>query len=210
VTAHWVLLPLLFADAAGLAPPAPEPTANPVEAPDAQAPAQQAPLRAAEAPAPVMDPGAAGPTPRTASNAIFLEGFGNGLLYSVNYERILGEHFGVRAGFSYFTYAVSSYGKSGNLDLLTVPMVVSYYTGWDDHKIQLGLGATIIYRGAPTDSEGTAFGGERAGAGLAASGVVGYRYLPQRGGFTFGVGFTPLIRASKALAWGGANAGYLF
>lgn len=150
------------------------------------------------------------PSRRTASNAIFLEGFGSGLLYSVNYERLLGEHFSVRAGFSYFTYAVSSYGKSGNLSLMTVPMLVSYYAGWENHKIQIGLGATVIYMGAPTDSEGTAFGGDRAGAGIAASGVVGYRYLPARGGFTFGVGFTPLLRASKALAWGGASAGWVF
>lgn len=147
---------------------------------------------------------------RTARNAVFLEGFGSGLLYSVNYERVLGEHFGVRAGFSYFTYAVSSYGKSGNLQLLTVPMLVSYYAGWESHKIQIGLGATVIYLGAPTDSEGTAFGGDRAGAGIAASGVVGYRYLPAHGGFTFGVGFTPLLRTSKALAWGGASAGWVF
>ncbi|MBX3192841.1 MAG: hypothetical protein KF819_38005 [Labilithrix sp.] len=146
---------------------------------------------------------------RTASNVVFLEGFGSGLLYSVNYERII-EPFGLRVGVSYFTYPVSSYGKSGNLSLFTVPMMVSWYTGWESHKVQLGLGATVIYLGAATDSEGTAFGGDRAGAGIAATAFVGYRYLPKDGGLTFGAGFTPLLRGSKALAWGGANVGYTF
>ena len=39
---------------------------------------------------------------RTANNSIFVEGFGNGALYSVNYERILGDtNISLRAGFGY-------------------------------------------------------------------------------------------------------------
>lgn len=147
----------------------------------------------------------------TAPNVVFLEGFGSGLLYSVNYERLaFSSHVGLRVGASYFTYPVSSYGKSGNLSLLSVPLVVSGYLGGERHKAQLGVGATVLSLGAPTDSEGTAFGGERAGTGVAATGVVGYRYLPDSGGFTFGVAFTPLLRGSKFLPWGGVNAGYAF
>lgn len=142
---------------------------------------------------------------------IFAEAFGSGLLYSVNYERLFDElHIGVRGGASYFTYAVSSYGRSGNLVLVSFPVVASYYVDWRNHNLQLGLGATVLYTGVATDSQGTSFESERSGLGLAASGVIGYRYIPRDGGVTFGVAFTPLVRASSFLPWGGANVGYAF
>jgi hypothetical protein len=151
------------------------------------------------------------PTARTASNVLFGEALGSGLLYSINYERLVDRYnLGLRGGVSYFSHAVSSYGTSGNLKLLTLPFVVSYYLGTPQHKLQLGLGATAIYLAASTDSQGTSFGGERSGFGVAASAVVGYRYLPRDGGLSFGAGFTPLLRTSKFLPWGGVDAGYVF
>lgn len=165
---------------------------------------------AAEAP-PAAVVAAPVPAPRTASNVIFAEAFGNGLLYSVNYERFIESwNIGLRAGVSYFTYAVSSYGSSGNLKLATFPLLASYYYGTPKHKLQLGLGATILYLGVSSDSTGTKFEGERSGGGVSVTGIVGYRYLPPDGGFSFGVGFTPLVRADRFLPWGGANAGYVF
>jgi hypothetical protein len=149
---------------------------------------------------------------RTALNDIFFEALGSGLLYSLNYERMIDKwNIGLRAGASYFTYAVSNYGRSGNLTLVSFPLLASYYYGlWRGHHLQLGLGATILYTGVATDSLGTSYDAERSGAGLAASAVVGYRYKPRDGGVSFGVGFTPLLRASKFLPWGGANVGYAF
>lgn len=166
------------------------------------APAEPPP--ASVAPVPVV-------APRTASNVIFAEALGNGLLYSVNYERIIDSwSIGLRAGASYFTYPVSSYGRSGNLTIVTFPLVASYYVGLPRHKLQLGLGATILYTGVSSDSTGTKFESERSGGGVSATGVIGYRYLPTDRGFSFGAGFTPLLRSSRFLPWGGANAGYIF
>ncbi len=148
---------------------------------------------------------------RTAANVVFAEAFGSGLLYSVNYERIVDTwNIGLRGGVSYFTYAVSSYGASGNLTLVSLPLLASYYVGWRSHHLQLGLGATILYTEVATDSTGTKFDGERSGLGIAATGVVGYRFIPRDGGISFGVGFTPLVRTSRFLPWGGANVGYAF
>jgi hypothetical protein len=178
--------------------------------PVASTAAADAPAAAvAEPPAPTST--VVPPDQHTAPNSIFFEAFGSGLLYSLNYERFIEKYdVGLRAGASFFTYAVSSYGSSGNLTLVSFPLVASYYLGWAKHKIQLGLGATVLYLAASSDSRGQTFDSERSGLGLAASGVVGYRYLPRDSGFTFGVGFTPLIRASKFLPWGGINAGYAF
>ena len=196
---------LLAAPAAadGAAAPEPVPSSAPASAP-APAPAPET----AESPAPLAPEA----RPRTALNDIFFEAFGSGLLYSVNYERVIDKwNVGLRGGFSYFTYPVSKYGQSGNLTLVSIPILASYYYSlWHSHFVQLGLGATVLYTGVATDSQGVKFDAERSGFGLAASGVVGYRYKPRDGGVSFGVGFTPLLRFSKFLPWGGADVGYAF
>lgn len=40
--------------------------------------------------------------------------------------------------------------------------------------------------------------------------VAGYRYVPHDGGFTFRIGFTPLISQEGVFPWGGMSFGYLF
>jgi hypothetical protein len=203
-----------------LATVAPAPSA-PLSAPNT---AQSTSPAAAAAPSPPPPPSRPPPPPaaeppkpsetpalRTASNVVFAEVLGSGLLYSLNYERIFDSlHVGIRGGASYFSYPVSDYGKSGNLKLLTIPVVASYYLGMPKHKLQLGLGATFLYTGVSSDSTGTKFESDRSGAGIAVTAIIGYRYLPPAGGFTFGVAFTPLLRSGSFLPWGGAEAGYSF
>lgn len=161
---------------------------------------------------PGVDAAADVPKPeRIASNLIFVEPLGNGLLYSINYERLIGR-IGMRVGASYFTWAVSKYGASGNLMLMSAPIVGSYYVpiARSSHNVELGLGATLLWSKASTDSTGTSYSGERTGFDVAATAVLGYRYLPKDGGVTFGAGFTPLVRTTKFLPWGGLSAGYVF
>jgi len=167
------------------------------------------------APAPetaAAPPGAPESHARTALNDVFFEALGSGLTYSVNYERIIDKwNVGLRAGASYVTVPVSKYDRTGNLTIVSFPVLASYYYQlWRGHHLQGGLGATLLYTGVASDSTGTKFVAERSGVGLAASAVVGYRYMPRDGGVSFGIGFTPLVRASKFLPWGGANVGYAF
>jgi hypothetical protein len=149
-----------------------------------------------------------------ADNTVFAEVLGNGLLYSINYERrvvLSGIDLGLRGGASFFTYKVAKDEGTGNLTLATFPLVVSAYFGPPRHKLQLGIGATWLYVSTSTDNTGTKFSGGEDGLGLAATAVVGYRYVPPGGGFTFGAGFTPLVRTGKGvLAWGGLSGGYAF
>lgn len=145
------------------------------------------------------------------ANVVFLQAFGNGLLYTINYEHIVEPwHLGLRAGASYFTWSVSTYGGSGNLVLWSVPLVASYYVGAGAHRLQLGLGATVMYLGASSDSQHVKFEGDRAGLGVAATASIGYRYVPRDHGIAFGVGFTPLLRPGRLLPWGGLDVGYAF
>ena len=145
------------------------------------------------------------------ANVVSLELLGNGLLYSIDYERFVTDAIGLRAGASFFTWKISDAAGSGNLTLATFPFVASHYLGPGRHKLQLGLGATILYTAAASDASGTTYAGSTSGLGVAATGVIGYRYAPEKSGFTFTAGYTPLVRASKALwAWGGASAGWAF
>ena len=155
---------------------------------------------------------------RHSRNAIFAEALGNGLTYSLNYERLFFPwksespwNLGLRGGASYLAYKIPNAVGSGVLQLATFPVVLSWYVGLPHHKLQLGIGATLLYVSASTDAAGTKFESTTEGFGIAATAVVGYRYMPEHTGFTFAVGFTPLLRTGKGfLPWGGASAGIAF
>jgi hypothetical protein len=171
------------------------------------------PAVAAEvAPAPPGTAARPEPAPGQAPNAVHLELLGSGLLYSLNYERMLPAYnIGLRAGFGFVTYKISNGYGAGNLTFASLPLVASWYWGSVHHKLQLGLGATVLYVDAASDSTGTKFEGAGTGLGLAATAVIGYRYTPAHDGVTFGAGFTPLARPAKGfLPWGGAYVGYAF
>lgn len=144
------------------------------------------------------------PRPPVASNVVFAEALGSGLLYTLNYERIVDRiHLGLRIGGSLYTEADSSNGRSGRLTLLSFPAIVSYYLGPATHKLQLGLGVTFLFSSNTSQDV-------LLHTGFAPTAVVGYRYLPRGSGISFGVAFTPLVLAKPFLPWGGVSAGYAF
>jgi hypothetical protein len=151
---------------------------------------------------------------RTAKNSIFLEGGGNGFLYSINYERFFSDDFSMRLGFSYLSVGASdSDGTSVTASLITIPVLANYYLGGLNNKLQLGLGATFVdvSVSASASSVNGGLGGAFGASGFfpIGTGVVGYRYIPHDGGFAFGIGFTPLFGSfglipSAGLSLGGA------
>jgi len=157
---------------------------NTVAAQQAQDVTAQPAGNLAQQPYAVGDPG---PAARTAVNSLFFELAGNGAsLYSINYERFF-DKWGLRGGISFL--------PSGTVDTTwsfsTATIVGSYHLGDGAHKLQVGLGVTASYasRARPPGS----YGGTEARGGIAATAVVGYRYLPADGGFDFGVGWTPIV-----------------
>lgn len=158
---------------------------------------------------------------RTAENSVFFEVLGNGLLYSINYERIIGDSgFSIRGGFSYFslsggtTSGSSAAGgsTSAKFSLITLPVLGNYYVGSDNHKLQLGIGLTFMYTSATAGSSGVG-GASFSGFVPAPTAAIGYRYIPADGGFAFFVGLTPFIipGGDKTLVpWGGISFGGVF
>jgi hypothetical protein len=132
-----------------------------------------------------------------ASNALFFEVGGQGILYSVNYDRLLGPHASVHAGYTPF---------GGGEYVL--PAGISYLSS-GNHRLELGAGLSYLNVHESEFSIGIR-------RGLFGTAVFGYRYQPREGGFMFRVGFTPLIgafantRIGPVLPWFGLSTGYCF
>jgi hypothetical protein len=149
---------------------------------------------------------------RTAQNAVFAEIAGNAFVYSVNYERLFGDTgFTARLGFSYMSLGASAGNASTSVTWVAVPILGNYLVGGENHKLQLGLGATMLYV-TTTASSGALFGSV-SGLVPVPTAALGYRYVPARGGFTLFVGLTPFIIPGgdkTFLPWGGLSLGGVF
>ena len=128
-----------------------------------------------------------------APNSIYIEGLGAGLLYSINYERLVVQELGIRLGFSYFSFGASAGGSSASVSSIQIPLTASYLGIRSGGNIlELGGGVTII------SASGSSSGGgiTATGSGVGAVGVlmVGYRLHPMgSAGFQFRVGAMALI-----------------
>lgn len=184
-------------------------------------------LAEAPAPSPAADNAAnAKPTEKEAvaplaKNSIFAEGLGAGLAYSFNYERMVIDDLGVRAGFSYLSASASAGGSSASSTLLTFPITASYVgVRSGKHALELGGGATLAHSSGSASS----LGQSASGSGMTAYGtaMVGYRLHPvDHAGFQFRVGAMALLgkglglsdpdpEAFSVLPWGYLSMGASF
>jgi hypothetical protein len=138
-----------------------------------------------------------------APNSIYLEGLGAGLVYSLNYERMVADDVGVRVGFSYLSFGASASTPGGSASssasFVTVPITASYI-GVRGRKSSLELGGGVSLNYASASASG--IGASASGSGLAPLGVamVGYRLHPVDGpGFQFRVGLMALV--GNGLGW---------
>jgi hypothetical protein len=189
---------VLVASGTAFAQTAPAPA--PAPAPAGAAPAAATPP--SEAPVPAEKPEKeVGNHP--APNSVYAEGLGAGLIYSLNYERMVTDDVAVRVGFGYLSVGASASAggttSSSSASLVTVPITASY-TGIRTRGgagLELGGGSTLIYTSGSASGAGTA----ASGAGLTPTVVamVGFRLHPvDHAGFNFRVG---------AMALGGQGLG---
>lgn len=181
------------ADPAPSTPPPVTPAAQAAAEPSAEAPAPAPPINAEEE--------------RTANNALYLEGLGPGLLYSVNYDRRFGDFAG-RVGFGYISVSASAGSANGttqetaSASLFTIPITLSYLgIGSKQNALELGLGATILHAGAGASTINTSSSETANGSAtlVLPDVIVGYRFQPPHGGFLFRAGLSPIIFPSSAL-----------
>jgi hypothetical protein len=134
-----------------------------------------------------------------ARNTIFAELGGNGVVLSLNYERLIFSQMGIRvgAGICSIESNSSTIGKS-------FPLMLNYYLG-TKYKLELGAGVVFLAN----------FQGNKlfaSGASPLLGFTLGHKYQPLDGGFTLRASLTPFYSPSQnhwALS-GGLSFGHSF
>lgn len=134
--------------------------------------------------------------PAPGPNRVHLELGGAGLIYSVNYERLLTDRLSARAGAgglwaSGARYALALFGA--DWEVSTGP-----------HALRLGLGGGVVHLADVFFLEG---GEETDVYGFAS---LGYRFRPRPTGIFFQAAFTPVATRHEASPWGGVGIGVAF
>ena len=150
-----------------------------------------------------QDPMTSGEGDRTAQNNVFLEAGGPGLLYSINYERIIENDFGLRAGFSWQSFSASvSSGTStanGSATFMTFPVLVDYLgISSGNNVLEIGAGGTAVH--ASGSASGTGIAAAGSGMMVLGTAIIGYRRQPVNGGLQFRIGVEALMGKGLALS----------
>lgn len=155
----------------------------------------------------------------TGNKSFFAELGGPGILFSANFDtRFTKSHlgFGGRiglgfvSGYSEETYIDSNgyyYSNGKDFSIATIPLQVNYVFGKPNsvHCFEVGAGITILGRKVSVldfydDRRSTIFG----------SASFMYRRSPKDGGFSWRIGFTPLISKGYIQPFGAVSVGYNF
>ena len=142
---------------------------------------------------------------RTKSRAVYAEIFGNGIIYSFNYDQRFTNRLdglGFRAGLSY----VSVEGVS----VSTIPIGLNYLLGKNGKYFELGAGATYAL-GVDRTNTFPSGSAETLGDGFIGTMTIAYRNEPNDGGFLFRAALTPVFGTD--FFWplfAGVSFGYAF
>ena len=121
---------------------------------------------------------------RNVRNHCYLELFGNGIIYSFNYERLITDNFTIRGGLG----IVPGFALIDEF-FFGIPLTASYLLGGSSSKFEIGLGTTFFFF---EDPDTFSFSSNDKSY-LVLTGILGYRYFRSRGGFTFRITFTHFI-----------------
>lgn len=156
----------------------------------------------------------ANPRAEEAANTIHFELLGNGILYSINYDRLINHNFSARVGYMYLSAEATSSDPNDptkvTFSMSLIPVTASYLMGPGNHRLELGGGPVIAFVSADINDGVQGI----SGSGLASIvGIIGYRYQPMDGGFNFRAALTPHYVPNgdtHFLPWGGISLGYTF
>jgi hypothetical protein len=151
------------------------------------------PTAATGSPAPSGQDQAVDEAPRLAYNTVFVEGGGSGLGFSLNYDRMIGEYFSLRAG-------IGAWPGKDNW-VFTYPILFNVLVGSPIHKLEIGAGI-MLYQG-----------------GHVVAFALGYRLAPKQKGLAFRIAWTPFFPPAKneqgesmppIVLWAGVSLGMQF
>lgn len=119
-------------------------------------------------------------------NAFYLELFGNGGFYSINYERCLQSHTLCRIGFSTFQ-TTDLFVRTDPGRITTFPLLVSHLSGHNKHHFELG-GGLLLGKWRESSETGLIFN---------LTSFIGYRFQPPGQGFLLRIGLAPMVSLNK-------------
>ena len=149
----------------------------------------------------------------TPNKSFYAELGGPGILFSANFDtRFQNTPFGLggRIGLGFVTaddfYIGDDYNYRRNT-ALTVPVQLNYLFGKTNsvHAFEVGLGFTYVSKQLDIFN----YYNEK-GTNLFGTASFMYRRVPRDGGFSWRIGFTPLVGNGNVQASGGASIGYNF
>ena len=160
------------------------------------------------------------PEGKVVNQSFFGELGGAGVLFSVNYDRRFTKSklgIGARAGVGFISGYTDNYVYDPNgsyysngryRSVVTIPVQVNYLFGRENSVNALEVGAGATYIGRRTDF--LDFAGEGNRPQVLGTASFMYRRLPKEGGFSWRIGFTPLIADGYIQPFGAASVGYNF
>lgn len=142
-------------------------------------------------------------------NAIYVEGLGPGLLYSVNYDRRITPNISVRLGFTSWSLELPFILTVERISLTAFPLMVNFLTGEGESHLELGIGPMPSFASSHGED---IFGStsQSSGKSVVGIGTLGYRFQPTKAGLFFRISFTPLFTFKKFVPWGGISVGGTF
>jgi hypothetical protein len=128
------------------------------------------------------------------SSAIYLEGGGNGIIYSINYDRRFTKRLdglGFRVGAGYF--------PMGDYNLTVIPLGINHLVGKNGHFVEAGVNVTVVNSSVKNNNitkKEALFGQIDFGhktTSLVGGVSMGYRYQPVDKHFNFRAGLETLL-----------------
>lgn len=134
------------------------------------------------------------------NNHIYLELGGHGLMYSLNYERMISEDFSLRAGASAWKFGIF---KSDRDNYMIFPVTLNIITGKTKHHNEFGAGVDFIFRNDTSEDKNKDY--------IVPIAFAAYRYHYDNG-WVFRGSFTPFydIEEEKIIPYFGLSYGKRF
>lgn len=146
--------------------------------------------------------------------AVFVEGLGNGIFLSGNFDMRFkpdqNDGLGFRAGIGGGVFNDNNDGSTNSFGLLTFPLSVNYLVGKKRSSFESGIGLTPLINNVSIQSIDNEFF-NRSGLGVSGFLNIGYRFQPINNGFMFRINWSPAFNsAGFSPRWFGLSLGYSF
>jgi len=140
------------------------------------------------------------------TNIIYAELLGNGLLSSLNYERVISNDFSVRFGVG-FSFDNSESNSGGHHTTAFFPLAMANYLIdlYGNNYLEIGGGVLVSSTNFSISTDNY----PQSESVVVPTTAVGYRYSPKDGGIFFSAAFDTFIFSGIA-PWAGIGIGYRF